>query len=229
MYIRFVGHSLLSLTKLIIVCLYYHKKNSAFGLRDWRHILAPVYHVYPEYVDVLEGMKVKLYCGSSSPVNWSFTPLYWSLAWKLTLPLHTLAGRFLVSDRIVTIMNILKNNSGHYNCEGKYDRVPFFHSSPVKVYTEVLYGQVLPNWMVTYEGDSVRLSCGSIKPVEWFSTHFYSQNTTLESNTVTIHDIRKEHSGPYVCRGVSVLRNIFHDTALIIVNSYFDIVPPYGL
>lgn len=121
-------------------------------------------------------------------------------------------------------MNTFMNDSGLYNCFGKYDYVLFFHFSSVKVYTEVLRGQVLPNWMVTSEGDSVILSCGSIKPVEWFSAHSYRQNETLESNTVTIHNIKRENSGPYVCRGVNVLRNIFHDTALIVVYSDFDIV-----
>ncbi len=156
------------------MCMYCYQKCSVFGQRDWRHILVLAYHVYPHLVELLEGMKVKLYCGSSSPLNWSFTRLNWSSNWDggvwLNIPLLTLG-------RTYTFMN----DSGLYNCFGKYDYVLFFHFSSVKVYTEVLRGQVLPNWMVTSEGDSVILSCGSIKPVEWFSAHFHSQNITLES------------------------------------------------
>ncbi len=223
MYIRFMGHSLLPSTKLIIMCLYSYKTISVFGQRDWRLILVPAYHVYPDLVEVLEGMKVTLYCGSSIPVIWTFTPQNSNAGVRLKLPLYTL-GRSVVSDQIVTVMNTPKNESGYYNCEGRYDNLYFFHYSSVKVFTEVLYGQVLPNWMVTSEGDSVTITCGSIKPVEWFSAHSYRQNETLESNTVTIHNIKRENSGPYVCRGVNVLRNIFHDTALIVVYSDFDIV-----
>ncbi len=110
--------------------MYCYKNYSAFGQRDWRLILVPAYNVYPDIVEVLEGMKVKFYCGSSSPAIWSYTPLNWSTTWNA--------------------------------------------------------GARLPNWMVTSEGDLVTLTCGSIKPVEWFNAHFYSQNKHWDSQFANV-------------------------------------------
>ncbi len=133
-----------------------------------------------------------------SPVNWSFAQI------GRSLPSSPVSSGHLIGYKNITLVNLQVEDSGYYNNR------PFpVRSSLVLVVRTSSYGFVVPSWVEVREGSSVSLTCGSLKIAEWYSVNFYKQNTSIVGNTLTLHNLQKEHSGRYFCRGVKF---ILHST-----------------
>ncbi len=184
--------------------------------------------VDPKYVTVPEKSAVNIYCGSSSPVNWTYTQsgLHPAIS-EVSITVHS---RHLIGYKTIILIHLLQKDSGDYCCLGKDRNVYFRVCSLVSVVKSVPLGSVIPSLAEVLEGGSVTLQCGSEYPVEWFSLQYQNQNKTVQNNFLTLYNLRKEHSGPYLCRGtkltitqipfISQARLIqFHQTALIFVGS----------
>ncbi len=126
-----------------------------------------------------------------------------------------------------TLTNLQLNDSGYYVCEGRIGREFFKTLSLIKVMDETAIG-VVPNFADVKEGSSVTLRCGgSTKLVEWNSVHYINQTKSTNTNTITFHNLQKEHSGRYFCRGITIFgsdlkKTVFHNYALILVDSYYS-------
>ena len=81
-------------------------------------------------------------------------------------------------------------------------------------------GTLLPSWVEVTAGSQVTLTCGSLNQVEWFSVHLHELEKTFYQDKVILYRLQKEHSGRYFCRGTNSVNNIFHSSAVIIVNGY---------
>ena len=191
----------------IVYCLNRRKLNLFLG------------KILPDFAIIFENNNLTLYCGSSSPVNWSFVQISGS---DLESPVP---GGHPVGYKNITLVNLQEEDSGYYYCRGYIDYLPFTERSFVIVVRTSSSGFVVPNWVEVREGTSVSLTCGSLKIAEWYSVNFYKQNTSIVGNTLTLHSLQKEHSGRYFCRGVRSTartmgkKSMFHDFALILVES----------
>ncbi len=101
----------------------------------------------------------------------------------------------------------------------------FYQLAYVIVYSVVDYEVVLPSRVEVQEGKSVRLVCGSVKPVVWGSINQSIGEQSHENNILFLQNLRKEHSGRYLCRGVNLEREIFHTFALVIVEPIVKKIP----
>ncbi len=170
-------------------------------------------------IDTTENSSVTIYCGSSSRVTWSYSPvLYYNESYTPDFRRHTMG------TKQITLNNLLWRDSGNYYCEGAHEGQDFMVYLLVNVYKEVPKNTVVPNWVEVSEGGSVTLICGSDGPVEWHSVNFRSQKKIIRHNTLTLYDLKKKHSGQYVCRGTRRVKRrghyftrVFHSVALVIV------------
>ncbi len=189
---------------------------------NWRKM--KVYHtqVFPMSFTALEGNIVKAYCGSMSPVKWTYGPNH------LPLPSHT------VFNNSIILNNVRLSDTGKYFCNGTYQNEvqeikTFVNYFIIKVFETAEEGLILPNFLEVSEGSNATLTCGSLKQAEWFSKNIQSQKKTIIGNTLILHHLRKEQSGLYVCRGVEKHNldehmRVFHNDATIIVDGYVDII-----
>ncbi len=184
-----------------------------------------VFHteVLPLAFCALEGNSVKAYCGSLSPVKWTYGPNY------LPLP-----SRHTVANNSIILNNVRLSDAGTYYCNGTYENrnqeiktfVNYFY---IEVFEMAEEGLIFPNYLEVSEGSNATLTCGSLKQAEWFSKDIQRQKKTIIGNTLILHHLRKEQSGLYFCRGVEkpILdepMRIFHNDATIIVDGYVDII-----
>lgn len=214
---------------LVLIC--YILKFSSFFLRcygrNWRRIYVRLQTVCPERVKMTEGTSVTAYCGSLTQVNWSFSTIdiYRGETETSPLDLSPISERHVKGYYNLTLVNLSEADTGYFYCHGSYRDIPFVRPIHVEVMKLPKIGKILPSWIETTAGSSVTLFCGSIKPTLWFSSYLHSQNKTVKHNSLTIHNIGKEHSGPYVCRGVDWRKNIFHAHTRVIVDGYTETVP----
>ncbi len=99
----------------------------------------------------------------------------------------------------------------------------------IDVKEQVFYGEVLPSRVEVQEGSTVTLTCGSIKPVQWKIMKVPNDHMIKEDYKLTLTKLKKEHSGPYVCRGVNHLNRVLHSKTLIIVDpniQFLSELPP---
>ncbi len=203
---------------------YLYIQSYVYG-RNWRRMELLLGQVHPMDVLVLPGANVTVYCGSSFPVYWGF--LYKNNS-GINVPFPINDKQHLIGDRNITLTNLQLNDSGYYTCEGRIGRELFRRSSFIEVMDETAFG-VVPTWAEVKEGSSITLRCGSTKPVEWISVHFINQTKSINNNTITLHNLQKEHSGRYYCRGTEtdsdLKKKVFHNYAVIQVDSYVVRLP----
>ncbi len=185
--------------------------------KDWHNIQVRLGSVVPDYVMVQEGASVIARCGSVTQVWWTYTNHVHRRP-KLPVP-----SRHRRGYKTIILKNLLKEHSGFYYCHGLNENRSFQIHLRVMVSDKVLTGKVLPNWVEVSLGSSVSLTCGSTKPVEWLSVNYYHQNKTTTPNILTLHDLQKNHSGRYLCRGYDrYWGETFHSSATIIVEAYVE-------
>lgn len=176
--------------------------------------------IIPRSVTVFERHAVTVYCGSSNPVHWTISSYPLMPHREIGDPVHS---RHSIKNKEITLFYLLEKDTGYYNCHGTYENSPFLKHSKITVVKEVPQGQVVPSLVETSQGSSVTLTCGSSKPAEWFSAHFHNQSIIAEGIKVTLHNLRKEHGGHYVCRGYKQPENIiFHSSAIIFVDGIVE-------
>ena len=176
--------------------------------KDWRKI--DVFHrqIVPSNLSVTEGVIVKAYCGSLSPVRWSFWPFTPSTSGYINLLV-----KHDIDSNSVQLNNLRINDSGILTCHGEYEsenHIYGFHLHiviKVKRYAE--YGEILPTYADVPVGYTVILSCGSITPVEWFGATLQDQKKIVDDKAITLLDLQREHSGLYLCRGVNITMTTF--------------------
>lgn len=189
--------------------------------RNWRRIYVPMKYVYPKQVELIEGTSMTAYCGSDIQVKWTF-----SATNTFNQPLQEIQvhEKHVKGYNNITLVNMLEADQGYFFCHGSFGTKPFVSSIKVEVMKIPKLGGVLPSWIETTAGSMVTLHCGSVGPVKWYSEHLNSQTTSLVQNSIVIHDIKKEHSGPYLCKG-SHKDKSFDAYSWIIVDGYTEIGP----
>ncbi len=189
---------------------------------NWRKIELLLLHISPPNgAIVFQGSTVNVYCGSTSPVNWTFHHNYELANYDIGLPI---SNRHIKGDKNITLVYLKIEDTGDYYCHGLADNHYFISQIYIEVVSVAIIGEVIPNWVEVKEGSSVTLTCGSVKPVEWFSVNIEPQNKTIQGNTITLHNLKKEHSGRYLCRGIDG-EIVFHISSVILVDSYVVRVP----
>ena len=178
---------------------------------DWRWIPLRYGEVIPPRSLVSEKSSVTLYVGSAATVNWSF-PNNASGVYR-----HKRYRRKLILN------NLLESDSGAYSCYGKFsDGRVFQRFVFIDVYKQPDPGMVLPYPLVeASEGDSIKLACGSVKPVRWIGLqHYLKGNNELHLNRLKVND-----SGPFLCIGVTKANEVFHEMTGVIVNPLVEMIP----
>jgi len=160
---------------------------------------------------VAEKSSVTIYVGSASNVSWRF-------------PAHAVGFyRHVKHPYKLVLKDLLERDSGIYSCFGKFSDGHIFQLVAfLDVYKNLASGNVLPYpQVVASEGDSVTLTCGSVKPVKWVGLHQYIKG----SNELHLTHLKREDSGPFVCIGVTESNEIFHATTKVIVDAYVEVIP----
>ncbi len=207
--------------KLCQLTLYLHSTLLVHS-KDWNDRKVYLKHIEPQSVNVLERNPVRVYCGSTSPVNWTHnsSPLAFTSEGLIDAPVHS---RHEIGHKEITLIGLLENDTGCYNCQGKYYNTLFKKHIYISVMKHPVIGFVAPSLMEATRGGSVTLHCGSVESVEWFSVHYQNQTKSLRGNSLTLYHLRKEHTGVYVCRGrlerTTTRRTIFHAKAIIFVDN----------
>ncbi len=192
--------------------------RGVLSTKDWGNIKLFHTQVVPWRVRILENTPVKVYCGSLSPVTWTYLQEH--------LPLPT--EYHIEGNYSIKLMNLREYHSGTFYCHGTYinndlKETTFKNYIMIHVKKHVDYGEVLPSQLIVSEGSNITITCSSIKPVEWISLH--SKYKAKQDSSLYLHQITKEQSGPYLCRGVNHLKHIFQARSVIIVNPHIQIVP----
>ncbi len=188
--------------------------------KDWRKITVHRGEVVPGFVAVLEDTQsIKAYCGSSSPGHWTYKPNL--LPQQPHFKIHS--DHFIGNNHIV--LNRLKTaDNGIFYCLGEYEDhlgVQMFSDYiQVVVRERVRRAEVLPTSAEVSEGSNVTLTCGSSGQVHWVGVHLQDQIKIKEGNRLLLMNLRKEHSGPYMCRGIGTHGFIFHARTIIVVDGY---------
>ncbi len=205
----------MSLKFSAVILIYYLTTVEA---KNWQQVLVYLEQIAPSHAHLLANDSITIYCGSTSWVSWSYT-------WYETRTRAPVFQKHKIGYRSITLINSQEQHSGLYNCHSGDNPYPFSKNFLLSVWDKVPFGAVLPSWKEVSQGDSITLTCGSITPVQWFSVHFNSQNKSVWGTSVTIHNLKGNHSGPYVCRGVTSTeisnqyrRKMFHNTAIIVVD-----------
>lgn len=203
----------------IVLILFLFNWERAISLNVWTNI--PIYHsqVVPWRVRMFENTPIRLYCGSLSPVTWTY--------FKEHLPIPT---EYQADNNSIKLMNLKEHHSGTYYCHGTYRNkankiTTFKNYILIHVKKQVDYGEVLPSKVILSEGSDLIIRCGSKRPAEWVSMNSFNKYSIEQGNTLSLKNLTKEHSGPYLCRGVNHLNNLFHAKAIIFVNPNIQSIP----
>ncbi len=193
--------------------------------RDWLQVIIDPTDVIPEDFDILEGTPVKSYCGSLSPVVWTYSRNENVGEGDIDISSRDdpLPSGFRLGNNTVILTNLSELDSGSFNCIGTYHdhekRTKRFRNwFSVKVWSEIQVGLVLPSIIEVSESENVTLTCGSTKQVEWFGLTLPDQQKSVTNNTLTLWNLSKEFSGPYICRGTLISRKIFHSRSIVLVD-----------
>ncbi len=187
--------------------------------KDWQRIPVYLKSLTPDDVMIFEGCSVTVYCGSTSPVNWSYVPILEDDPISETFPIST---RHQIGYKNISLLNLGYNESGMYTCNGMYGNNVFQQSLFIfaRLFPEI--GLVLPNWNEAPLGSVVSLICGSMAQPEWFSLNLRNQSYRTAGKILILSNLQAEDSGPYICRGFRYDLKVFHSTALVIVDGYVD-------
>ncbi len=196
----------------LIIYIYYISFVSG---RNWERKLH-LRSVLPRAVIVLEGTPVTAYCGSSSPVNWTFFSFNTNIRGRHT----SLHHKHLVGYKNITLVDLVERDSGLYYCHGTYLNSSFQKFIKVNVKSRMPRNQIVPSLIEVSIGSAVTLKCGSEKRVEWFGAHIQKQNRSIGRNSLTLYNMQKQHSGLYICRGYTNF--IFHSSSTVFVGSLVE-------
>ena len=167
--------------------------------------------VIPLHSLVMEKSSVTLHVGSATDVTWRFpsnvTGVYRHERYRHKLILN----------------NLIEADSGIYSCHGTFsDGQIFYHLAFINVYKEPYPGMVFPYPHIeASEGDSVKLACGSVKPVKWIGLQHYLKG----SNELHLNQLKVNDSGPFLCIGVTEDNEVFHEITAVIVNASVQVIP----
>ena len=183
--------------------------------------------------DVLEGSTVKGTCGSLQPVTWTYTINFneeFGYNFEIVDGIYVylgnndpLPGTNIQHNNTIILTNLRVSDSGYYHCFGTYrtyfGMIDYFQMSfNVHVHTAAPFGYVLPSVTHVSEGDNISFVCGSSRGVEWFFRPI-GQEVHLANNTLLLHNVRKNSSGLYFCRGFHRNRTIFQIPAVLFVDT----------
>ena len=195
------------------------------GFIDWRRIDVVLMRVVPTNIEVLEGTQAAIHCGSSTEASWSYggqKPIHW-----LHYPLNS---RHIIRNNTLILINLRKEESGHYYCHGTGINIntrntssnhSFSRSMIVKVFKKIAIGRMLPSRVEVSAGDSVSLTCGSYKWVRWIGLYL---DEFTQTNTIIIQNLTRKDSGRYLCRGVDDRNEVFFGHSLIIVDGFINFI-----
>ncbi len=184
--------------------------------KDWQRISVYLKSIIPNDIIIYEESSVTVYCGSTSPVNWSFVPI---VGFSERLPI---SARHQIGYKNISLLNLRYSESGMYTCDGMYGNNVFQQHLFILARLFPDIGQVIPNWIEAPLGSVVSLICGSMAQPEWFSLNLRNQSYRTAGKTLILSNLQAEDSGPYMCRGFRYNLKVFHSTAQVIVDGYVD-------
>ncbi len=207
---------LFPLTETLVVASYLEN-------RDWLQVTIDQTEIIPAHFDILEGTPVRSYCGSFSPVDWTYSRNANVDDINVSFTYDPLPSDSRFENNSIILTNLSVADSGYFHCTGTfrdYDtRMKYFKNwFSVKVWGNTPVGFVLPSVIEISEGEKVTLSCGSTRQVEWFGLTLADQQIRATNNTLTLWNLSKENSGTYICRGTLSSREIFHSRCAILVD-----------
>ncbi len=195
-------------TVLTILILYFVSLSSSN--ENWRQIKVLYGTIVPSSLVVFEGQSASLHCAGDKPVTWYFP--------------GEINFEYPNVERFTVILHNL-TDTGIYTCSGEFATgQQFCEVTFVQVEKNPPIGMIVPSRVEVAEGSTIKLTCGSIKPVKWFSLN-NTPNMYLEGNSLIIESINRNYSGPYLCRGFKANGTIFHQTVKVIVDGYLEIIP----
>ncbi len=206
-------------TPLIVIYLFSLLK----ACKDWRKIEVRYGKMVPTVVGTFYGGSyVTLHCGSASPVSWTYEPYS---KCNIIEERRLLGDRYRSNNFSIKLYDLQPDETGFYHCLGySVNNEAFNQFALVIVVDAVDYGSVLPSRVEVVEGGTVTLICGSIKPAAWIHIDQTIEYEIEGSNTLLLKNLKKEHSGRLLCRGINVQKEVFHKFALIIVEPVIKII-----
>ncbi len=185
---------------------------------NWRSIRVRYGEIVPVELKVFQYGTAKIHCGSHSPVLvWSFTRRNDSDS--ITEVINN--GRHNLGLYSVTLNNLQLEDSGMYSCYGRLTSRRLFRAeTSIKVVDNISDGEVIPNRIEISKGTTVTLTCGSTKDVLWISQNVLIKAKKIHGNRLVLKNVKRKHSGRYICRGVDANNDIFHSTAIVIIDGF---------
>ncbi len=193
------------------------------GRKNWQHIDVYMHSLIPKFLLVEEDSSANIYCGSYFPaMNWTYMNI--SLGWD-HFEYQPVLSKHCKGWKQLRLNDLTEGDSGVYTCRGR-DNGQFFelHSlvTVIRKHVGVLHylqyhGSISPNWIEVSKNSTVTLTCYSSNPVEWYGVHLNSQNKYISEYTLTLFNLKGQHSGEYICRGfyADIRTQIFHSTSRI--------------
>ncbi len=126
------------------------------GAINYEYIDVHYKEVVPHSIEALENSTVTFYCGSSSPVRWTFIDDWSDDVSQLLLKKH------LQGPKQITFKNIGINDTTIYYCNGTYGSETFSVQFILTVYKSAPIATVVPDWVEVVAGGSITLSCGAV-------------------------------------------------------------------
>ncbi len=198
--------SAIALSQLILL-----SRSLIGNANQWGRIIVKHGEIVPVHSIVAEMSSVTLYAGSPTNVSWIF-PSYVAHPYRhLKLP------------RQLILNNLVEDDSGFYTCFGMFsDGKMFFSLGYIEVYKKPDPGVLVPYPLVVASvGGSVKLNCASVKPVKWIGLQHYETG----GNELSLGQLKRSDSGPFLCIGVTGFNEIFHRTTRVIVNPFVEVIP----
>ncbi len=211
------------LSSILIACqIVTHLSMSAVYCLNRREVWLRYGQIRPVITEIRVGQSATLFCGSFSPPEWIYCQSEVDIIYRCSR-IGLSPGPYVLERNKLIFMDFESEQEGWYYCRGTYpDKRPFRAATYVSQYTNARLGEIVPSFIGVPKDSTITLTCGSEGLAEWFGSNLHNMRSMTVGNSLTLNNLKKEHSGLYFCQGT--MKNlVFNAIATIIVDGYTNV------